>query len=94
MSTKPARKTSAGSGRSKPKHEPKPKPAETGVDLTAAETSTSATPELPHERDESAGMTGGVQSERVQQGHDDVERGLQDTSRAPEADSAYRKLKK
>ena len=87
MSTKPARKTSTGSG---PKR--KPKPAETGVDLTSATTSTSHA--MPHERDEAAGMTGGVQSKRVQQGHADVERGVQDTSRAPEADTAYRKLKK
>lgn len=49
---------------------------------------------LPHERDESAGMTGGVPSEVVQQGARDLKRGLEDTSRAPEADQAYKKLKK
>jgi hypothetical protein len=40
------------------------------------------------------GMTGGVQSPVVQQGARDLKRGLQDTSRAPEAEAAYRKLKK
>ena len=30
----------------------------------------------------------------VQQGYRDVERGVQDTSRAPEADQAYRALKR
>ncbi len=85
MSTKPARKTLLQSGA-------KPKPAETAVDLASVDSSTS--PEMPHERDETAGMTGGVPSKRVQQGHADVERGVQDTSGAPEADTAYRKLKK
>ena len=51
-------------------------------------------PALPHERDESASMTGGVPSEVVQQGARDLTRGLEDTSRAPEADRAYKKLKK
>lgn len=39
-------------------------------------------------------MTGGVQSSRVQQGARDLKRGIQDTSRAPETDDAYKKLKK
>jgi len=53
-----------------------------------------STPRLPHERDEAVGATGAVQSDKVRQGFRDVERGLQDTSRAPEADAAYDKLKK
>jgi len=53
-----------------------------------------ATPHLPHERDEVVGATGGVPSEKIRQGYRDVKRGLQDTSRAPEADAAYDKLKK
>lgn len=70
----------------------KPVPEEKGVDLTSPGTSSS--PELPHERDQATGMTAGVPSRRVQQGLADVKRGVQDTSRAPEADTAYRKLKK
>ena len=54
----------------------------------------SGTPSIPHDRDEKVGMTGGVQSARVQQGARDLERGLRDTTRAPEAEAAYRKLKK
>lgn len=57
-------------------------------------TPTPAEPALPHERDQSANATGGVPSKRVKQGLDDVKRGVQDTSGAPEADAAYRKLKK
>jgi hypothetical protein len=48
---------------------------------------------LPHERDESAGMTGGIASAPMQQAHRDLARGLQDTDRGPEADRTYRKLK-
>ncbi len=67
-------------------------PAEEAVDLTS--TGASTAPQLPHERDQGAGMTGGVPSARVQQGQRDLKRGVQDTSRAPEADTAYRELKK
>ena len=67
-------------------------PAENRVDLTSP--APSASPAMPHERDEAAGMTGGVPSETVRQGARDLKRGVQDTSRAPEADKAYRDLKK
>jgi hypothetical protein len=49
---------------------------------------------LPHDRDESVGMTGGVQSALVQQAARDLKRCIRDTSRAPESDDAYRTLKK
>jgi len=49
---------------------------------------------MPHERDEAVGATGGIPSERIRQGHRDLKRGLQDTSRGPEAGRAYEKLKK
>jgi len=76
----------------RPRKAATPPPKEQGIDLTSPGPSTSS--ELPHERDEATGMTAGVPSRRVQQGHADVKRGVQDTSRAPEADTAYRKLKK
>ena len=50
-------------------------------------------PKLPHERDESVGMTGGVPSEAMQQAYLDVKRGLRDTSRGTAANRAYEKLK-
>ena len=62
------------------------------IDLKAPRRSSQ--PPLPHERDEAVGATGGVPSERVRQAHRDVQRGLQDTSRAPEADRAYQRQKK
>jgi hypothetical protein len=63
------------------------------VDLSSSRKA-SATPHLPNERDEKVGATGGVPSERIKQGAKDVTRGVTDTSRAPEADAAYRKLKR
>ncbi|MEP7298383.1 MAG: hypothetical protein ABI702_19540 [Burkholderiales bacterium] len=51
-------------------------------------------PRLPHERDESVGATDGVPSKKMVDAHRDLQRGVEDTSRAPEADRAYRKLKR
>ena len=61
------------------------------TDLTSAPTDDQA--DLPHERDESVGMTGGISNPVIVQGHKDLERGLEDTSRSQETDKAYRKLK-
>ena len=71
---------------------PEPKlPAEPSkADLTTPSDPQQA--DLPHERDESVGMTGGEPSAVMRQGHADVERGLKDTSRATESDQAYRRL--
>lgn len=49
---------------------------------------------LPHERDESVSMTGGIPSEPMQQAYRDVTRGLQDTDRGAEANRTYKKLKR
>lgn len=58
----------------------------------------SATPEpvpkLPHERDQSADAQKSAPDEVIRRGHDDVARGVQDTSRAAESDRAYHKLRK
>ena len=62
------------------------------ADLTSSGESLS--PEMPHERDETVGMTGGVPNEHVRQAARDVERGLQDTSRAEETDRAYQSTRK
>ena len=54
----------------------------------------SVTPKLPHEHDQSVGMTDGTPSDTVQQAYRDVTQGQQDTDRGPEAQRAYEKLKK
>ena len=59
-----------------------------------AEVATGSAAKLPHERDESVGMTGGIGSEPMQQAHRDLSRGLQDTDRGPEAERTYQKLKR
>lgn len=54
-------------------------------------------PKMPHERDESASsQAAGEPSAQVvgQAAHDDVERGLVDTTRGAETDRAYRQVKK
>lgn len=48
---------------------------------------------LPHDRDEKPGMTDGKPSKRIEQGRRDVENGVKDTSRGPEADRAYQRQK-
>lgn len=48
---------------------------------------------LPHERDESVDMTGGLPSEPMKQAYKDVTRGLQDTDRGLESARTYKKLK-
>lgn len=61
--------------------------------LARPPTDAQASPRLPHENDEAVGSTADVPSKRIQLGLRDLQKGIQDTSRAPEADSAYRKLK-
>ncbi len=70
----------------------KPATPARSVDMTASTAPTE--PLLPNERDEKVGSTGGVPSPRVQQGARDLKRGVQDTSRATEANAAYEKQKK
>ena len=48
--------------------------------------------EMPHERDETTGMTGGEPSADIQQAHRDLQRGLQDTSKGAEMDKTYKKV--
>lgn len=49
--------------------------------------------ELPHERDQATDMTGESASPLVEQAAKDLQRGLKDTSKGPEMDKAYKKLK-
>lgn len=70
-----------------------PSPWRVSIDLTRSRPAPADQPLLPHERDEKAGMTGGIPSPRVRQGAGDVKRGVLDTSRGIESDAAYRRLK-
>ena len=48
---------------------------------------------LPHERDQSTDMTAEANDPVVEQASKDLQRGLKDTSKGPEMDKAYDKLK-
>ncbi len=69
----------------------KPPSGTPNVDLT--DDDQSSTPHMPHDRDERVGMTDNKPSETIRKAHDDVERGVKDTTRGTEADAAYKKLK-
>jgi len=71
-----------------------PRETQTQANVDLASPRKSSAPHMPNERDEKVGSTGGIPSERVKQGAKDVKRGVADTSRATEADNAYRKLKR
>ncbi|ABE42108.1 hypothetical protein [Polaromonas sp. JS666] len=61
--------------------------------ITPADRSVESSLELPHERDEAVDMTGEQTSPLIEQAERDVRKGLKDTSKAPEMDRAYKKLK-
>ena len=48
---------------------------------------------LPHERDQSTDMTAKKPDPKIRQAGRDLDRGLQDTSKSPEMNRAYNKLK-
>lgn len=50
-------------------------------------------PKLPHEHDQSVGMTDGQRDATVEQAYRDVQRGIQDTDRGPPSEKAYQKQK-
>jgi hypothetical protein len=75
-----------------PEKSPPAAPERHGADLTA-EPKPHKSPVMPNERDESAGMTDGKPDTRIAKGHDDLKRGVEDTSGGGQTDAAYRKLK-
>lgn len=60
-------------------------PVEEAQRETPADDSKEAMPHLPHERDQSVGMTDGIPSPTVQQAYKDVTRGLVDTDAGRQA---------
>jgi hypothetical protein len=77
---------------------PQKSPAEgrgrTGQADTPADASDEASLALPHERDQSVGMTGDAPDPKVEQASKDLGRGLKDTGKEPPMDAAYDKLKR
>ena len=81
-------------GKGMPATDPQAQKPLTGKQPDLKDASAEATLELPRDRDEASDMTGGHTSPLIRQAAQDVEDGLKDTSKAPEMDSAYKKLGK
>jgi hypothetical protein len=102
MSLPPPMSTAAGKGRSTlapalrrvVAKASRRKSGDTGDPMRGPEPALPPDAKLPHERDESIGMTGGITSKTMQQAYRDLDRGLQDTDRGVEAGRTYKKLKR
>jgi hypothetical protein len=74
-----------------------PAPSSRGKTQTAQGENQEPKPRLPHERDESADSQSADNPAARRMGelaHDDVQDGLQDTTKGRELDATYRKLRK
>ena len=67
--------------------------AKVGKPPTPHDAAVEAQLKMPHERDESLDMTPDVPDPMIEQAAVDVARGLQDTSKAVELNTAYKRLK-
>jgi hypothetical protein len=83
-----------GSSEGMPLKTPAEGRARTGHATTPADASDEASLALPHERDQSVGMTDGAPDPQVEQASKDLGRGLKDTGKQPPMDAAYDKLKR
>lgn len=89
----PDKDTAARAGKGMPAKEPLPgRPLDT-ITRTQHDVSVEASLRIPSERDESTDMTQDTPDPIIQQARQDVENGMQDTSKAPEMNQAYKKLK-
>ncbi len=89
----PRHKHTATAGKGMPVRQPMPDPAAIERAPTPHDASVEASLSLPHERDQSTDMTADAPDTVVQQAQRDINRGLEDTSKAPEMNRAYKKLK-
>lgn len=76
-----------------PEKTPIPQRSRPGKQTTAADGSAESSLSLPHERDQSTDMTSDATNPEVMQAARDLQKGIKDTSNAPEMDQAYKKLK-
>ena len=80
-------------GKGMPARSPQGDRARTGAPQTQHDASVEASLPLPHERDQSTDMTASKPDPLVRQAQRDVSRGIKDTSKGAEMDTAYNKLK-
>ncbi len=76
-----------------PPSNPPAQRARVGKPPTPRDAADEAQLKMPNERDESVAMTADAPDPVIEQAAVDVERGLQDTSKAAELNQAYKKLK-
>ena len=67
--------------------------ARVGRAQTAKDASDEASLSLPHERDQATAMTNAKPDPEMKQAKRDVDNGLQDTSKEPEMNTAYKRQK-
>ena len=67
--------------------------AQVGKPTTPPDAAVEAKLQMPNERDESVAMTADAPDPMIEQAAVDVARGLQDTSKGAELNTAYKKLK-
>jgi hypothetical protein len=92
--TSPNSAAEAASSKGMPAKHPREQRSRPEEQDTPQDGSVEASLELPHERDQSVGMTNGKPNPVIKQARQDVLRGVKDTSKSVEIDSAYRKLSK
>ena len=83
-----------GSSEGMPQKKPQAGRPRTGHASSPADASDEASLALPHERDQSVGMTDETPDPKVEQASKDLGRGLKDTGKQPPMDATYDRLKR
>ena len=80
-------------GKGMPALSPQEDRSRLGAPQIQRDVSVEASLHMPHERDQSVDMTDDTPDPVVKQAQRDESRGLKDTSKAPQMDATYKKLK-
>ena len=80
-------------GKGMPNRKPQDGNARVGREETAKDASDEAGLSLPHERDQATAMTNAKPDPEMKQAKHDMDSGLQDTSKEPEMNVAYKRQK-
>lgn len=91
--TPPQKDTAVTAGKGMPATQPLPGRAPDGHTRTQHDVSVEASLRMPSERDQSIDMTADAPDAVVVQARQDIKRGIEDTSKGPEMNQAYKKLK-
>lgn len=89
----PYKDTAAHAGKGMPARQPVQGRPPNMLTQTQHDVSVEASLRMPHERDESTDMTQATPEPMIEQARQDVKNGMQDTSKSPEMNQTYKKLK-